>query len=180
MDNARAKRRTPGLSRSVAGRSKAGRRRGSRGLEKNRDLQIEHFESRLLLTSGPQLISIIPNDGSLLLPNETVHTAPTQLTFRFLLSAGETLNPNTLNGIELSGSGGDGVFGNGNDVPITPGYIGIDPAQPNQVVMSFSSPLPADLYRITIVGNKAEGNALTDNGSPALTFNGGQDYTQDF
>ncbi len=140
----------------------------------------------MLLTSGPQLISIIPNDGSVLLPNATLHTAPTQLTFRFLLSAGETLDPNTLSGVQLEGTGGDGVFDandrsvgyNGNDVAITPGYIGIDPAQPNQVVMRFSSPLPDDLYQITVVG--AGAGALKDTARPALSFNGGQNVTQDF
>ncbi|HEV3344091.1 MAG TPA: hypothetical protein VG125_27195, partial [Pirellulales bacterium] len=155
--------------------------RSSTALEANRDLRVEQFEPRLLLTSGPQLISIIPNDGTLLLPNQIVHTAPTALTFRFLLQPGETLNPNTLNGIELTGSGGDGVFGNGNDASITPGYVGIDPSQPNQVVMRFSSPLPDDLYQITIVGgNKGESNALTDNANPAQAFNSGLDYTQNF
>jgi hypothetical protein len=181
MDNARAKRRSQARSRSAAGRPKTKRLLSTVALETNRELRVEQFEPRLLLTSGPQLISIIPNNGSLLLPNETVHTAPTQLTFRFLLQPGETLNPNTLNGIELSASGGDGVFGNGNDVSITPGYIGIDPSQPNQVVMRFSSPLADDLYQITIVGgSNAETNVLTDNASPALPFNGGQDDTQDF
>ncbi|HEV7223702.1 MAG TPA: hypothetical protein VGN42_13425, partial [Pirellulales bacterium] len=135
----------------------------------------------MLLTSGPQLISIIPNDGSLLLPNATVHTAPTQLTFRFLLGAGEAIDPNTLGGIELTRSGGDGVFAGGNDVHIAPGFVGIDPAHLNQVVMQFDSPLPDDLYRITIVGGGArEANPLTDTATPALPFNGGADYNQDF
>ncbi|HEV7222120.1 MAG TPA: hypothetical protein VGN42_05420, partial [Pirellulales bacterium] len=139
---------------------------------------LEALEGRLLLTSGPQLISIIPNDGSLLSPNETVHTAPTQLTFRFLLGAGETLDPATLGGIQLVRSGGDAVFGNANDASITPGYVGIDPAQPNQVVMRFSSPLPDDLYRIRLDGSDAK--ALKDQGTPPLPFNGGVDETQDF
>ena len=139
---------------------------------------VEALEKRLLLTSGPALISIIPNDGSLLVPNETVHTAPTQLTFRFSLDAGETIDPATLNAIHLTRSGGDGVFGNANDATITPGFIGIDPAHANQVVMRFSSPLPDDLYRITIVGSGS--GALADAGSPPLKFNGGVNLSQDF
>ncbi|HVX62229.1 MAG TPA: hypothetical protein VHC19_16545, partial [Pirellulales bacterium] len=108
-------------------------------------------------------------------------TAPTQLTFRFLLGAGEALDQNTLSGIQLTRSGSDGAFGNANDVHITPGFVGIDPAQPNQVVMRFSSPLADDLYRITIIGgSNGEPDPLTDTASPALPFNGGQDYTQDF
>ncbi|OYV92669.1 MAG: hypothetical protein B7Z73_04710, partial [Planctomycetia bacterium 21-64-5] len=158
------------------------KRRRSGALDLNRELRVEQVEARLLLTSGPTLISIIPNDGSVLLPNETVHTAPTELTFRFLLSQNETINPTTLGGIDLTASGGDGVFGNGNDSTITPGYVGIDPAQPNQVVMRFSSPLADDLYKITVVGGSAgETNILTDNTSPTpLRFNGGQDYSQYF
>ncbi|MGH7136440.1 MAG: hypothetical protein ACREHD_11920, partial [Pirellulales bacterium] len=147
-----------------------------------RDLRIEQVESRLLLTSGPTLISIIPNDGSVWQPgqNITTHDDPTQLTFRFLLSAGETLDPTTLGGIQIARSGGDGVFGNGNDVTVTPGFIGIDPAQPNEVDMRFSSTLPDDLYQITIVGSG--NNALKD--TSGLNFSSqsatNPNYTQDF
>jgi len=171
-DSARTKRKT----------RLSGKRLGKAGiLGKFPDRRVEALEGRLLLTSGPSLISIIPNDGSLLAPNDTIHTAPTQLTFRFLLNAGEALDPNTLGGIQLARSGSDGVFNNGNDIHITPGYVGIDPAHPNQVVMRFSSPLPDDLYRITIIGGSAgEVDPLTDTASPALPFNDGQDVAQDF
>ena len=105
-DSARAKRKSRASDRQ---RGKVG------GLGKVVDRRIESLESRMLLTSGPSLISIIPNDGSLLQPNDTIHTAPTQLTFRFLLGAGEALDQNTLSGIQLTRSGSDGVFGNAND-----------------------------------------------------------------
>ncbi|MGH7192226.1 MAG: hypothetical protein ACREJM_01690, partial [Candidatus Saccharimonadales bacterium] len=141
----------------------------------NRAATIERMEDRLLLTSGPTLISILPNDGTLLLNNETLHTDPTQLSFRFNLSPGEQLDPATLtSGIQLVRSGDDGLFGNGNDVTVTPGYLAIDPAHPSQVVMRFSSPLPDDLYQINITG------ALKDTGKPVQSFNGGQTITQDF
>ncbi|HJT33585.1 MAG TPA: hypothetical protein VJ783_16185, partial [Pirellulales bacterium] len=140
---------------------------------------LERMEDRLLLTSGPTLISILPNDGTLLLNNETLHADPTQLTFRFNLAAGEQIDPNTLtSGIQLLRSGDDGVFGNGNDVTVTPGYLALDPAHPNQAIMRFSSPLPDDLYQITVVGSGA--GALKDTGSPPLRFNGGVNVAQDF
>ena len=154
---------------------------GKKGkLGKQSERRLESLEGRLLLTSGPQLISIIPNDGNLLLPNDTLHSAPTQFTFRFLLGAGEKLDPNTLSGIELTRSGGDGTFGNGNDVQIVPGYEGIDPGQPNQVVMRFSAPLADDLYQIEVVGS---GNgALQD--TAGVAFDSGNtnnpNYLQDF
>jgi hypothetical protein len=149
-----------------------------------RELALERVEDRLLLTSGPQLISIIPDNGGLLLPGETLNTAPGQLTFRF--NQGEIINPATLTGIELVRSGGDGVFGNGNDVPIQPGFIGVLP-QANEVVMRFASPLSDDLYQINIIG--AGANALFDSGTPAVglgggtppaAFNGGVNYSQEF
>ena len=148
-----------------------------------RELALERVEARLLLTSGPQLISIIPDTGGLLLPGETLNVAPQELTFRF--NQGEVINPATLSGIELVRSGGDGVFGNANDVAIAPGFIGVDATQSNEVELRFSAPLPDDLYRITIVG--AGANALTDTGNlstggstPPAAFNGGVNYSQQF
>ncbi|HEV3023845.1 MAG TPA: hypothetical protein VGX76_15325, partial [Pirellulales bacterium] len=126
------------------------------------------------------LISIVPNDGSLLVPNETLHTAPTQLTLRF--SQGEQINAATLGGIQLVRSGGDGHFageGAANtiaDVPIGPGYLAVDPNAGNVVIMRFSSTLPDDLYQLTILGSGSA--ALTD--SLGNAFDNGQNYTQDF
>ena len=101
------------------------------------------------MLTGPQLISIIPDDGGLLLPGDTLNVAPRELTFRF--DQNQTINSSTLAGIELVRSGGDGTFGNANDVQITPGYVGIG-TEPNTVVMRFSTTLPDDLYQVTIVG----------------------------
>ncbi|HJT30698.1 MAG TPA: hypothetical protein VJ783_01440, partial [Pirellulales bacterium] len=157
-------------------------------------MSLERFEDRNMLAAGPELISIIPDNGGLLVPGETLNVAPHQLTFRF--DQDQVIDPSTLNGIELTRSGGDGVFGNGNDVRIFPGFIGIG-SQTNEVVMRFSSPLPDDLYQITIIG--AGPNALTNQvttggggsgglgggqgegtSQGALPFNGGVNYSQDF
>ena len=108
------------------------------------------------------LLSIVPNDGTLLLPGQTLNAAPTQFTFTF--SQGEAIGPTTLSAIQLVRSGGDGHFageGAANtiaDVPIAPGFIGVDSVHTNEVVMRFDAPLPDDLYQITIVG--AGANAL--------------------
>ena len=156
------------------------RRRASLG---RRGLALERVEDRLLLTSGPQLISIIPDAGGLLLPGQTLNVAPSELTFRF--NQGEVINPATLSGIELVRSGGTGTFNNANDVPILPGFVGVDATQKNEVVMRFSAPLPDDLYQIMIVGAGANtlmdtGNVSSGGSTPAAAFNGGVNYTQDF
>ena len=125
------------------------------------------------MLTGPQLISIIPDDGGLLLPGDTLNIAPSELTFNF--DQNQTINSATLAGIELVRSGGDGVFGNSNDAQITPGFIGIG-TQPNTVVMRFSTPLPDDLYQVTIVGSGP--NALTNASNEA--FNKGVNQSQQF
>ncbi|HEV3343750.1 MAG TPA: hypothetical protein VG125_25480, partial [Pirellulales bacterium] len=149
------------------------KRPARRAGQERREMHMERFEDRCLLTTGPQLISIIPDNGGLLLPGETLNIAPTQLTFSF--DQNQVINASTLGGIELVRSGGDGVFGNSNDVTITPGFVGVG-SQPNQVVMRFSSPLPADLYDVTLVGSGP--NALEN--SQNQPFNGGVNYSQAF
>jgi len=154
-------------------RRRGARRRGraARPLV-GREMLLEQFEQRLMLT-GPQLISIIPDAGGLLLPGDTLNVAPKELTFNF--DQNQTINAGTLAGIELVRSGGDGTFGNSNDVQITPGFIGIG-TQPNTVVMRFSTSLPDDLYQITIVGSGP--NALTNASQEA--FNNGVNESQEF
>jgi hypothetical protein len=134
-----------------------------------RGLTLERFEERCLLTSGPILLSITANDGSMILPNTpppTFHTDPSQLTFLF--NEGEAINPSSLGGIELVRAGTDHQLGTADDVTITPGFVGLG-ATANQVVMRFSSPLPDDLYQLTILGTGP--NELTDSSSPPNPFN---------
>ncbi len=153
-------------------RKRRNRVSGSHGAARREQLLLEQFEQRLMLT-GPQLISIIPDDGGLLLPGDTLNVAPRELTFRF--DQNQTINSSTLAGIELVRSGGDGTFGNANDVQITPGYVGIG-TEPNTVVMRFSTTLPDDLYQVTIVG--AGPNALTNASNER--FNNGVNQSQKF
>jgi len=138
-------------------------------------LRIEPFEERTLFAVGPSLVAVIPSAGSLLNNNQVIHTAPTELTFRF----DNNIDPNSIfNGgvanIQLT-RGGDHILGNGNDVTVTPGYLAIGNAA-NEVVMRFGSNLPDDLYQIRIVG--AGAHPLTAIGGAA--FNQGADLTQRF
>lgn len=115
-----------------------------------RGLLVESLEQRAMMAISPTLAGIIPNDGDLIINGQTRHVAPNELTFRF--SDGQTIDPATLaNGIQIVRSGGDGVYGNGNDSVIVPGFIGIG-VKPNEVVVRFADSLPDDSYRITVVG----------------------------
>jgi hypothetical protein len=152
------------------GRSTA-RNQGS--MRTNRSLRFEAMEPRELLAVGPQLIGINPNLGEILQHGEVRHLAPQELTFRF--DESQVINAATLGGIQIVRSGFDGAFGNGNDVAITPGYIGIG-ERPNEVVFRFADALPDDKYRITIVG--AGATPLRNMAGEA--FNNGANKTVDF
>lgn len=73
-----------------------------------RRMLLEALEGRQLMAVGPQLLGIQPNEGSLLVDGQVRHTAPNELVFRFDDRVG--LDPNSLDGIRLIRSGGDGAF----------------------------------------------------------------------
>ena len=123
-------------------------RRKKRAFEAARRLVTEQCEPRLLLIS-PQLVSVIPNVGDVLLDGQTRDVAPRELTFRF--DDAQIIDPFSLGAISIIRSGSDGILGNLNDVIVVPGFLGIGD-RPNEVVARFADPLPDDLYRITIVG----------------------------
>ncbi len=159
-------------ARQKADHKRARRRRRERPTQRRSELALERFEERCLLTSGPMLLSITANDGSVILPNTpapTFSTDPTQFTLLF--NEGEAINPSTLGGIELVRAGTDHQLGTKDDVTITPGYVGIG-TTPNQVVMRFADPLPDDQYQFTILGTGP--NELTDSSAPPNPFVSGQ------
>ncbi|MEX2558821.1 MAG: hypothetical protein WD403_02850, partial [Pirellulales bacterium] len=128
-------------------RGKRRRRNGGRArAAARRELVLERFEDRLLL-AGPQLISIVPNDGDVLLAGQTRHTAPQELTFRF--DEGQVIDAATLAGIQIVRAGADRALGTSDDVHVLPGFRGIGD-RPSEVVFRFAETLPDDLYRITI------------------------------
>lgn len=73
-----------------------------------RRMLLESLEARQLMAVGPQLIGIQPNEGSLLEDGQTRNVAPKELVLRF--DDQVALDANTLSGIQLVRSGGDGFF----------------------------------------------------------------------
>jgi hypothetical protein len=69
---------------------------------------LEHLEQRQLLAIGPQLAGIQLNDGDLLRAGSVRQISPSELVFSF--NDGAAIDPNTLSGIRLTRSGGDGLF----------------------------------------------------------------------
>jgi len=73
----------------------------------------------------------------------------------------QLIDPNTINGlsVQLVGSGGDGIFGNGNDVTINlAGKLSFNNAT-HTLVINLSGAgldLPPDKYRMTLLGNGSQ------------------------
>lgn len=114
---------------------------------------------------GPRLLSIAPNSGNIFSFNNvnTLTEAPTELVFRFDGARG--ILPSTIaGGIKLIRAGRDGIIGNGNDIPITPGIISFG-ENDKIVVMRFASTLPDDLYQVQVIGrdNAAAGEIAIRN-----------------
>ena len=149
------------------GRSGRNRTQQDRHL-KNRGLQMEQFEDRVLLAIAPNLLEVVPRVGENLLDrNDTGirYEAPRELTFVF--NDEQIIDSNTLAGIRIIRSGGDGQFeienGAANlantkaDVLISSSanqayFVGIGDKS-NEVIVRFAETLPDDLYRITVVGD---------------------------
>ena len=142
---------------------------------------IETLEQRQLLAAdtvvGPSLIGIRPDANDLLLDGETLNEVPRQYSILFNddISAASVANST----VKLVRSGGDDIFGNGDDVEVA-SFVGLDAA--NEVLLRpFSSAssnvndptnqLPDDLYQIQIIGSGA--NQLTNTAGQA--FNDGVD-----
>jgi hypothetical protein len=99
------------------------------------------------------------------LPSSTVTSLPASITVSFDREVNATTVDATT--FRLDRSGGDGVFGNGNDVAITPASVTVPAANTQSAVMSLAGVAPAnDTYRVTVSGSGAakvldlSGNAL--------------------
>ena len=88
--------------------SKSKKRRTQRREEIKHRMQLEKLEDRQLLATGPRLAGILANDGALLTADAIRDVAPKELVFRF--NEGQTIDPATLSGIEITRSGFDGTF----------------------------------------------------------------------
>lgn len=118
-----------------------------------RPLGLEPFEERILLAiDGPRLLAAIPATGVVINDNTVLTQAPRDILLRFDSAIDSaTLFPGGTASIRFVRSADD-VFGNANDVTVTPSYIGIETSA-NEVIVRFDQNLPDDLYRMTIVGS---------------------------
>jgi hypothetical protein len=108
---------------------------------------------------GPRILSVAPNSGAIFSFNDTnlLTEAPTELVFRF--DGASDILQSSLAGIRVIKAGGDGVFGNGNDTVIQPGFVGFGDNN-RIVVLRFASTLQDDLYRVELNGDPANGTAI--------------------
>jgi hypothetical protein len=138
-------------------------------------IAAEVCEARTML-SGPQLVQVQPNVGSVInvapLANTVENQAPTQLTFTF--SPGASINPATFNAtsVTVTRAGVDGKLNTADDVSVPVGNYSVDPNNGNLATIRFQDTLPDDLYQIKITG------ALKDSANAA--FNGGVTQLVDF
>lgn len=138
-----------------------------------RSLRLESLEERRLLASHLELVGVQPDGEDFIADGDIRHQAPT--TMRFVFSGNQSIDPATLDGIQLTRAGGDGAFGDANDVFIQPGYIGLSD-MPNEVILRFAETLPDDDYRIDISGTGPGALRNTDGDR----FQGGEDEQIEF
>ncbi|MDR1383149.1 MAG: GEVED domain-containing protein, partial [Planctomycetaceae bacterium] len=163
-----------------------------------RQLQIEQFEDRILLSiNSPELNAIFVNQDETQYfdpasTNEIYHIAPESFLLRF--NEGQSLNPATLGaGIQVVRAGTDGQFGTADDVNVEIGWIGLNGSRGdgkdvvgagtnlslaegivgNEVIIRFAEALPDDLYQIRLVGSALK-NLQGDN------FHSGQNQAASF
>jgi hypothetical protein len=84
-------------------------------------------------------------------PGLVISTFPAQIMVAF----NQPIDASTIHGqtIELRRSGGDGVFGNGNDVVVTPSFVEVSLLNPQLAILDMSGLMPVDdRYQITVHG----------------------------
>ena len=120
--------------------------------KKRRQNILETLESRQMLAgdSGPQLIGIQPNTGSLIVDNSIVQTRPRVLTLRF--DQDQQIDPSTLGAVQVTRAGPDDTLGTQDDVTIVPGLVSLGDNASNEVVVRFSEALIDDQYMVEVFG----------------------------
>ncbi len=137
-----------------------------------RQLRVEPFEERTLFAVG--LVAAYSSQDVLLTDNQVLHTAPTELRFRFSSEIdASTLQDGTAN-IQVT-RGGDHILGNGNDIAVTVPYLDVATTA-TDVILRFADPLVDDVYQVKIIGSGDTPLKSTDGDA----FNGGADLTMDF
>ncbi|WP_404306775.1 Ig-like domain-containing protein [Neorhodopirellula lusitana] len=166
------------------------RRKVQNPLRSERRLNHETLEKRELLAAD--LLAVRPDAGALIGEDTVLQTPPREISLLFNGTA--DLNEATIDGnVRLVRAGGDGTFGDGNEVAVSLGYVGlVDPGDVSEgnlhkIVLRPSSiashnatdpsiAFPDDLYRVEIIGSGA--NPLEDNSGDA--FNDGEDSITEF
>ncbi|MCA9137606.1 MAG: pre-peptidase C-terminal domain-containing protein, partial [Planctomycetales bacterium] len=167
------------------------RQRTQKRLQTRQNL-VQQLEDRRML-AGPELVAIRPDARALLNDGDTLNIAPLEFNLQF--RAGANLDEATIDSqsIKLVRSGGDGTFGDGNEVDVALGYVGLenpgftDPANLQRIVFRTASSashnatepsysFPDDTYQIQIYGSGP--NTLTNLSGEA--FNGGVDLFATF
>ena len=127
------------------------RSRGRRGRsaskpphQKQRGLRMERFEQRVLLA-----ISLRAGSNEIT-QNEVLSVAPREFTIVF--DPGTVIDAELLNSITFTRSGGDGTFGNANDVVLDDRFVGMSGGPSNEVAVRFAENLPDDHYRVGVNG----------------------------
>ncbi len=98
---------------------------------------LESLETRNLMTAGPQLIGVQPNEGSVLTLGGSnsptvLNVSPRELVLRFDDSS--AIDANTLSGIQIKRAGADGV--------LSAAYVTTDLGTNGAAVLDFSASLP--------------------------------------
>ncbi|MBB3204713.1 hypothetical protein FHS27_000477, partial [Rhodopirellula rubra] len=156
-----------------------------------RRLNHETLEKRELLAAD--LLAIRPDAGALLAEDTVLNSPPRE--FSLLFNGDASIDESTISSdtVRLVRAGGDGTFGDINDVQVSIGYVGFvepggtDAENLNRIMLRPASTaahnatdpsvaFPDDLYRIEIIGSGAD--PLMD--SDGTAFNGGQDSLSTF
>lgn len=139
--------------------------------------RAEDLELRTLL-AAPTLVAVRPNVGEFLVEEEIRDTSPNELTLQF--NPGQVIDSSTIDGnVLVQRAGHDGTFGDGNEVPVTVGFVGIGD-RPEEVVIRFAENLPDDHYRITVTGTLQNESIADDPVNNGEFFNNGVQETFNF
>lgn len=155
------------LNRWFSSRSKKAGRSARPSQSWRRQKLFEALEDRSLLAGVPTVISTNP-----VIPQTVNAISSLDITFSENVNGASTVSNYT-----LIRSGGDGVFGNGNDVTVN--ISGASNTNPT-VTLNFGSPLPEDTYRLTLNANAV--TAVDDGANLDGDFNGtaGGNYVVQF
>lgn len=113
---------------------------------------------RQWITDGAQPAATAPNNSAPIIvslslsPDSVIGSLPSEISVGF----DKDLDASTINEqtFTLLRSGGDGVFGDGNDVAVMAVSVGLSPGNPRLAFMDLTgAPAVADLYRLTLAGS---------------------------